>query len=159
MKGVVVRRAGFGTTALARSRRATRADRRAVPRSKPKSPHEQLGTLGGGNHFIEALPRYRGGRVWVMLHSGSRGIGNRIGQYFIELARSEDMAQPRRSTCRTATSRTSSEGTEHFDDYVEAVAWAQDYAAAEPRADDGGRDRAVLREERSGRSHARRRWR
>ena len=50
-----------------------------------------LGTLGTGNHFIE-LCLDESERVWVMLHSGSRGIGNRIGSYFIELAK-EDMRQ------------------------------------------------------------------
>jgi tRNA-splicing ligase RtcB len=48
----------------------------------------QIGTLGGGNHFIE-LCLDEEDRVWVMLHSGSRGIGNRIGQYFIEKAKEE----------------------------------------------------------------------
>ena len=46
----------------------------------------QMGTLGGGNHFIEVCLD-EADRVWVMLHSGSRGIGNAIGHYFIELAR------------------------------------------------------------------------
>ncbi len=45
----------------------------------------QIGTLGGGNHFIEVCLD-EADRVWLMLHSGSRGIGNRIGSYFIELA-------------------------------------------------------------------------
>ena len=45
----------------------------------------QLGTLGGGNHFIEVCLDEEN-RVWAMLHSGSRGIGNAIGSYFIELA-------------------------------------------------------------------------
>lgn len=46
----------------------------------------QLGTLGGGNHFIE-ICLDEGDRVWIMLHSGSRGTGNRIGTYFIQEAR------------------------------------------------------------------------
>src|SRR5688572_21543098 len=96
------------------------------PRLKPKSPHEQLGTLGGGNHFIEICLDTEQ-TVWVMLHSGSRGIGNRIGQYFIELAR-EDMRRhfinlPDLDLAYLV------EGTVHFDDYVEAMGWAQDYAA------------------------------
>ena len=57
--------------------------RRAVLQNRPEA---QLGTLGGGNHFIE-LCLDTEGVVWVMLHSGSRGVGNRIGQLFIELAR------------------------------------------------------------------------
>src|SRR3954451_21467611 len=56
------------------------------PRLKPKAPHKQLGTLGGGNHFIEICLDTEQ-TVWVMLHSGSRGIGNLIGQTFIDLAR------------------------------------------------------------------------
>jgi tRNA-splicing ligase RtcB (3'-phosphate/5'-hydroxy nucleic acid ligase) len=101
------------------------------PRLKPKRPHEQLGTLGGGNHFIEICLDTEE-TVWVMLHSGSRGIGNLIGQTFIELARS-DMKKhfinlPDRDLAYLV------EGTEHFDDYVEAMHWAQDYAAENRRA-------------------------
>jgi tRNA-splicing ligase RtcB (3'-phosphate/5'-hydroxy nucleic acid ligase) len=85
----------------------------------------QLGTLGGGNHFIEVCLD-EASRVWVMLHSGSRGIGNAIGSYFIELARRDaERAQlhlPDRDLAYFP------EGAEHFDDYVEAVGWAQDYA-------------------------------
>lgn len=87
----------------------------------------QLGTLGGGNHFIEVCVDETQ-RVWVMLHSGSRGIGNAIGQYFIELARRDaersQIALPDRDLAWFG------EGAEHFDDYVKAVQWAQDYAAA-----------------------------
>ncbi len=85
----------------------------------------QLGTLGGGNHFIEVCLD-EAGNVWVMLHSGSRGIGNAIGTYFIELARREAerdaLLLPDRSLAYFA------EGARHFDDYVDAVGWAQDYA-------------------------------
>jgi tRNA-splicing ligase RtcB len=85
----------------------------------------QIGTLGGGNHFIEVCLD-ESGRVWVMLHSGSRGIGNAIGHYFIELAR-RDMERwmiqlPDRDLAYLP------EGSEHFDDYVAAVSWAQAYA-------------------------------
>ncbi|RZU47310.1 tRNA-splicing ligase RtcB [Fluviicoccus keumensis] len=85
----------------------------------------QLGTLGGGNHFIEiCLDETEA--VWVMLHSGSRGIGNCIGRYFIELAR-KDMSReyghlPDKDLSYLV------EGTQHFADYIEAVSWAQDYA-------------------------------
>jgi len=87
----------------------------------------QLGTLGGGNHFIEVcLDESQG--VWVMLHSGSRGIGNAIGTYFIELAKKDfqrnDVHLPDRDLAWFP------EGAQHFDDYVEAVGWAQDYASA-----------------------------
>jgi len=84
-----------------------------------------LGTLGTGNHFIE-LCLDEAGDVWVMLHSGSRGVGNRIGSYFIELAK-EDMRTwhvnlPDEDLAYLP------EGTSHFDDYVEAVDWAQRFA-------------------------------
>jgi tRNA-splicing ligase RtcB len=87
----------------------------------------QLGTLGGGNHFIE-LCLDEAERVWVMLHSGSRGIGNAIGSHYIETAK-RDMQQhianlPDRDLAYL------SEGTRHYDDYVFAVDWAQRYARA-----------------------------
>lgn len=123
----------------------------------------QLGTLGGGNHFIElclddqnygdlcymcnerrswdgcgtrltsgslcSAPNE--GNIWIMLHSGSRGIGNKIGSYFIDLAR-KDMETyfinlPNRDLAYIP------ENTEHFKDYMEAVGFAQDYAAENRR--------------------------
>jgi tRNA-splicing ligase RtcB len=91
----------------------------------------QMGTLGGGNHFIE-ICLDESDRVWVMLHSGSRGIGNAIGNYFIDLAR-KDMERwfiqlPDRDLAYFP------EGSEHFEDYTEAVEWAQNYAAANRQA-------------------------
>jgi tRNA-splicing ligase RtcB len=85
----------------------------------------QLGTLGGGNHFIEVCLDETD-HVWFMLHSGSRGVGNRIGSYFIALAK-EDM---RRHVKNLPDSDLAylREGTEHFTDYVEAVSWAQRFA-------------------------------
>jgi tRNA-splicing ligase RtcB len=85
----------------------------------------QLGTLGGGNHFIE-LCLDEAQRVWVMLHSGSRGIGNVIGRYFIEAARKDMMRHHINLPDRDLSYF--SEGSTWFDDYVEAVDWAQDYA-------------------------------
>jgi tRNA-splicing ligase RtcB (3'-phosphate/5'-hydroxy nucleic acid ligase) len=84
-----------------------------------------LGTLGTGNHFIEICLDEQD-HVWFMLHSGSRGVGNRIGTYFIELAK-KDM---KRWFVRLPDADLAyfPEGTEHFDDYVMAVGWAQDYA-------------------------------
>ena len=87
----------------------------------------QLGTLGGGNHFIEVCLDEEA-RVWVMLHSGSRGIGNAIGRYFIERAREHCLKRDVRLPDRDLA--WFDEGTPLFDDYVEAVGWAQDYAAA-----------------------------
>jgi tRNA-splicing ligase RtcB (3'-phosphate/5'-hydroxy nucleic acid ligase) len=90
----------------------------------------QLGTLGGGNHFIEVCLD-EADRVWVMLHSGSRGVGNAIGRYFIERAREHCLKQDVRLPDRDLA--WFDEGTPLFDDYVEAVGWAQDYAAANRR--------------------------
>ncbi|MET0679565.1 MAG: RtcB family protein [Burkholderiales bacterium] len=90
----------------------------------------QLGTLGGGNHFIEVCLDEEA-RVWVMLHSGSRGIGNAIGRYFIERAREHCLKRDVRLPDRDLA--WFDEGTPLFNDYVEAVGWAQDYAAANRR--------------------------
>ncbi|MCI8212207.1 RNA-splicing ligase RtcB [Pseudomonas sp. S25] len=86
---------------------------------------KHLGTLGSGNHFIEVCLD-EGNRVWFMLHSGSRGVGNAIGNLFIQMAQA-DMRQhiadlPDRDLAYFE------EGSQHFDDYVEAVEWAQDFA-------------------------------
>ncbi|MDU1572742.1 MAG: RtcB family protein [Pantoea sp.] len=87
--------------------------------------HQHLGTLGTGNHFIE-ICLDQADRVWVMLHSGSRGVGNAIGTLFIALAQ-KDMQQhiahlPDRNLAYFR------EGSRHYDDYLEAIGWAQDYA-------------------------------
>ena len=84
-----------------------------------------LGTLGTGNHFIEVCLD-ESEMVWFMLHSGSRGAGNRMGSYFIDLAR-QDM---RRFFINLPDVDLAyfPEHTDHFNDYVEAVEWAQDYA-------------------------------
>ena len=86
-----------------------------------------LGTLGTGNHFVEVCLD-EADKVWFMLHSGSRGVGNRMGSYFIELARN-DM---RRFFINLPDQDLAyfPEHTEHFGDYFEAVEWAQDYARA-----------------------------
>jgi tRNA-splicing ligase RtcB (3'-phosphate/5'-hydroxy nucleic acid ligase) len=96
------------------------------PRLERVNHVTHLGTLGTGNHFIE-LCLDTEGRVWVMLHSGSRGVGNAIGTFFIELAK-QDMRKwfinlPDQDLAYFP------EGTDHFDDYVEAVEWAQEFAA------------------------------
>lgn len=84
-----------------------------------------LGTLGTGNHFIEVCLDEQD-RVWIMLHSGSRGVGNRIGRYFIELAK-QDM---RRFFINLPDADLAylPQDTTSFRDYLEAVTWAQDYA-------------------------------
>lgn len=91
----------------------------------------QIGTLGSGNHFIE-ICLDENQDVWIMLHSGSRGIGNMIGQHYIGIAKREmekffihlpddDLAYL-------------PEGSESFDDYMAAVDWAQNYALENRRA-------------------------
>jgi tRNA-splicing ligase RtcB len=88
--------------------------------------HEHLGTLGTGNHFIELCLDEQDG-VWLMLHSGSRGIGNRIGSYFIEKAkhRLEELGV----TLPDQDLAWFAEGEPLFDDYLQAVGWAQDFAS------------------------------
>ncbi len=88
----------------------------------------QMGTLGGGNHFVEVCLDERD-IVWVMLHSGSRGTGNIIGNYFIDRAREaiakKGISLPDRDLAYFIEGEDSD-----FADYVAAVAWAQDYACA-----------------------------
>ena len=86
----------------------------------------QIGTLGGGNHFIEICLDELD-HVWVMLHSGSRGIGNQIGRHFIALAREEMLALDAKLPDKNLAYLR--EGTESFDLYVGALGWAQDYAS------------------------------
>ncbi len=86
----------------------------------------QLGTLGGGNHFIE-LCLDEAGAVWIMLHSGSRNVGKTIGETAIGLARDEAHRLERKLPDRDLAWLT--EGTPLFDEYVEGLRWAQDYAA------------------------------
>lgn len=96
-----------------------------------KANHENhLGTLGTGNHFIEVCLD-EGARVWFLLHSGSRGIGNKIGSHFIDLAK-DDM---RRFfiTLPDPNLAYLPEGTGHFADYMQGVEWAQEYAMANRR--------------------------
>lgn len=94
-------------------------------RGRHENEGAQLGSLGGGNHFIE-LCLDEAERLWVMLHSGSRGVGNRLGTYFIERAKEEMRAhQANLPDENLAYLR---EGTRSFEDYVKAVGWAQDYA-------------------------------
>jgi len=95
------------------------------PKVRRANSVNHLGTLGTGNHFIE-ICLDEADRVWCMLHSGSRGVGNRIGSYFIELAK-KDMRTwminlPDENLAYLP------EGTSHFGEYVKAVGWAQDFA-------------------------------
>ena len=97
------------------------------PKIGEANTHNHLATLGTGNHFVEVCLDLND-NVWIMLHSGSRGIGNRIGSYFINLAK-EDMRKwfinlPDQDLAYLV------EGTNNFEDYWMAVNWAQKYALA-----------------------------
>jgi tRNA-splicing ligase RtcB len=96
-----------------------------VPHLEKANHYQHLGTLGGGNHFVE-ICLDEVGFVWLMLHSGSRGIGNAIGTHYIELAK-QDMRTHFINLPDEDLSYLS-EGTKHFDDYIEALAWAQQFA-------------------------------
>lgn len=95
------------------------------PELQSTNQHRHLGTLGTGNHFIEVCLD-ENQAVWIMLHSGSRGVGNAIGTRFIELAKREMeryfVHLPDQNLAYLP------EGSQHFDDYVEAVGWAQEFA-------------------------------
>ncbi len=95
------------------------------PKLASANTANHLGTLGTGNHFLEVCLDQED-RVWFMLHSGSRGIGNAIGTYFIERAK----ADMRRFFINLPDEDLAyfPEGTPNFDDYVEAVEWAQTFA-------------------------------
>jgi len=85
----------------------------------------QIGTLGGGNHFIEICLDTEN-RVWVMLHSGSRGIGNQIGTIAVEQAK--EQAAKRGWGLPDQDLAWLDQGTPEFDAYIEAMHWAQSYA-------------------------------
>lgn len=103
------------------------------PKIEHRATFQHMGTLGGGNHFVE-LCLDENDILWVMLHSGSRGPGNKIGSYFIEKAKEEmrryhvDKFLPDQDLSYLV------EKTELFDDYVEALSWAQDFAAENRKA-------------------------
>ncbi len=86
---------------------------------------QQLGTLGGGNHFIE-LCIDENADVWIMLHSGSRGIGNALGRYFIQRAKNDMRGHMHNLPDRDLSYFR--EGSQNFNDYMEAIDWAQHYA-------------------------------
>lgn len=97
------------------------------PRLEKTNNYTQLGTLGTGNHFIEICLDQDDG-VWIMLHSGSRGVGNAIGTHFIELAKKDAEQHQRNLPDRDLAYF--EEGSRHFGDYVQAVGWAQRFARA-----------------------------
>ena len=96
------------------------------PRIKNTNNRKHLGTLGTGNHFIEVCLDEEGS-VWLMLHSGSRGVGNAIGTHFIELAKKD--AERHQRNLPDQDLAYFEEGAQYFGDYVRAVSWAQRFAA------------------------------
>jgi tRNA-splicing ligase RtcB len=95
------------------------------PRLKNTNNYRHMGTLGGGNHFIEVCLDETGG-VWIMLHSGSRGVGNAIGTHFIELAKKDAELHERNLPDKDLAYF--EEGAQYFGDYVRGVGWAQKFA-------------------------------
>ncbi len=95
------------------------------PRLKTTNNYRHMGTLGGGNHFVEVCLDETGG-VWIMLHSGSRGVGNAIGTHFIELARKDAELHERNLPDKDLAYF--EEGAQYFGDYVRGVGWAQKFA-------------------------------
>ena len=100
---------------------------RAHPKLEKTNNHQHLGTLGSGNHFVEVCLD-EAGAVWFMLHSGSRGVGNAIGTMFIELAKQDALRNNANLPDRDLAYF--EEGARYFGDYVQAVGWAQKFAAA-----------------------------
>ena len=96
------------------------------PRLANTNNRKHLGTLGGGNHFIEVCLD-EDGFVWFMLHSGSRGVGNAIGTHFIGLAKKD--AEQNQRNLPDKDLAYFEEGAQYFGDYVRAVGWAQRFAA------------------------------
>lgn len=135
------RRGGFGDTGTWRKRwpREVAAawdgelhdDYEKLCETTPALKHAQtvnhLGTLGTGNHFVElCLDEHN--NVWGMLHSGSRGIGNRIGTHFIRQAQKE--MERWHIQLPDADLAYLPAGSEHYQSYIRAVGWAQRFARA-----------------------------
>ena len=115
-----------------RSKAAARWMRSHQPRTalddrQQRSALEQLGTLGSGNHFLEVCVNHADHAVWVVLHSGSRGIGNKLAQGHI--ARARKVARRLAIGLEDPDLAYFLEGSEEFDHYVADLMWAQDYAA------------------------------
>ena len=90
-----------------------------------KNWRKQLGSLGSGNHFIEVVLD-EDDSVWAFLHSGSRGVGNRIATHHIKIAKSQ--MERDGIPLPDADLAYLSEGTPEFDDYITDLDWAQEFA-------------------------------
>ncbi|WP_239164713.1 RtcB family protein [Actinoplanes palleronii] len=126
--------AGSYNTALTASARvrverlAAEAERAGFdPASYAKNWDLQLGTLGSGNHFIEVC-HDENGRVWLFLHSGSRGVGNKIAAHHIRVA--QELITRRGITLPDRDLAYLEEGTAEFDAYLRELRWAQNFALA-----------------------------
>jgi len=91
----------------------------------PERIGKQLGTLGGGNHFIEVCLDLED-NVWIMLHSGSRGIGNKIGNYYID--RAKEVMNQYMIKLHDPNLAYLAEGSVLYDEYWRDLQWAQRYA-------------------------------
>ncbi|MFD4295539.1 RtcB family protein [Rhodococcus sp. NPDC058505] len=113
----------WGCTAARIAELEDRADADGVDLSHSPRWREQLGSLGGGNHFIE-LCLDEQDLVWLFLHSGSRGVGNRIAQHHIRIAQRScaNVDLPNRDLAYLT------EGTVEFDRYLADLHWAQRFA-------------------------------
>jgi len=92
-----------------------------------KRAEHQLGTLGTGNHFVE-ICLDTGGDIWIMLHSGSRGIGNALASEYISEAKKQAAKYGYESFLPDAELAWLNMGTPVFTAYINAVRWAQEYA-------------------------------
>jgi tRNA-splicing ligase RtcB (3'-phosphate/5'-hydroxy nucleic acid ligase) len=100
-------------------------DTRATPDQYDKKWQLALGTLGGGNHFIE-LAEDTAGAVWVTLHSGSRGVGNKIGTHYIRVA--QDLCKKTGVTLPDRDLAYLPEDHGAFAAYIRDLNWAQQFA-------------------------------
>jgi tRNA-splicing ligase RtcB len=99
------------------------------PKIEHRNGSMHMGTLGKGNHFIE-ICLDENGAVWALLHSGSRGVGGRIGSYFIDKAKKEMERYFMGEYLPNTDLSYLVEKTEVFEDYIEAIRWAGDFASA-----------------------------
>jgi tRNA-splicing ligase RtcB len=132
----------FRFTAPRLARLEDAASRESVDLSHSPRWRQQLGSLGGGNHFIELCLDDRD-RVWLFLHSGSRGVGNKIAQVHIKAA--QQLMTQRRVDLPNRDLAYLSEGTTQCDAYLRELAWAQQFAL-ENRAEMMDRFREVFAE-------------
>jgi tRNA-splicing ligase RtcB len=114
-------------TATARKRNESLAGKAAVDYRKYAGWQEQMGTLGSGNHFVE-ICLDEDQRVWLVLHSGSRGVGNQIASYHIKIA--QKLMAEAHVPLKDRDLAHLPEGTQEFKDYIRDLLWAQDYALA-----------------------------